>query len=169
MLIDIRTISRSIGASLAIETEIGLSELDFSFQGYRLTRPPFFKGLLQNADNGILTLTGRISTGYEGECARCLQPVREELDIPLTETFRSVSSADDPDDGDSYRYEGNQLEIGQAIRDNLLTVIPQRLLCRDDCRGLCPDCGANLNEKECDCALTRVGKPSPFDQLKKLL
>lgn len=154
---------------MAIETEIGLSELDFSFQGYRLTRPPFFSGLLQNVGNGILTLTGRVSTGYEGECARCLQPVREELDLPLAETFRPVSSTDESADEDDYRYEGNQLDIGQAIRDNLLPVIPQRLLCRETCPGLCPDCGANLNDEDCGCATAREGRLSPFDQLKELL
>jgi len=169
MLIDIRTISRSTGASLAIETEIGLNELDFSFQGYRLTRPPFFAGLLQNVGNGILTLTGRVSTGYEGECARCLQPVREELDIPLAETYRPPTSADAADDEEGYRYEGSQLDISQAIRDNLLPVIPQRLLCRETCLGICPDCGANLNEKDCNCAQAREGRLSPFDQLKQLL
>ena len=169
MLIDIRTISRSIGASLTIETEISLNELEFSFQDYRLTRPPSFRGLLQNTGDGILTLTGQLSAGYEGGCARCLTTVHEELDIPLAETFQPMKSAEESGDEDGYRYEGGQLDIGQAIRDNLLPVIMQRLLCREDCRGLCPDCGSNLNEKDCGCAKMRAGKLSPFDQLKQLL
>lgn len=169
MLIDIKSISRSTGASLTIETEISLNELDFSFQDYRLTRPPFFRGLLHNTGDGILSLTGRVSAEFEGACARCLTTVRKELDIPLAESFQPLRTADDSGDKDGYRYDGNQLDIGQAIRDNLLPDILQRLLCREDCRGLCPDCGTNLNEKDCGCAQMREGKASPFDQLKQLL
>lgn len=170
MLIDIKTISRSTGASLTIETEIGFNELDFSFQGYRLTRPPIFRGLLQNNGDGILTLSGRVSVGFEGECARCLQPVREELDIPLAETYQPLTDEPGSDDKDvGYRYAGGQLDIGQAVRDNILPLIPQRLLCSDDCKGFCPDCGTNLNEKDCGCAQAREGKSSPFDKLKQLL
>jgi uncharacterized protein len=169
MLIDIRTISRSTGASLAIETEIGLSELNFSFQDYRLTRPPFFTGVLQNVGNGIFTLTGHVSAGYEGECARCLQPVREELDLPLAETYRPLASADAAGDDEGYRYEGSQLDIGQAIRDNLLPAIPR------DCfvgrpAGSVSGLRSQPERKRLQlCAFAARRQLSPFDQLKQLL
>ncbi len=169
MLIDIKTLSRSTGASLTIETEISLNELTFSNQDYRLTRPPTIRGLLENTGAGILTLTGNLTASCEVDCARCLTPVVYELEIPIAEAFRPQASEQTEEDDDSYRYSAGQLDIGQTIRDNLLTAIPPKLLCREDCQGLCPDCGSNLNEKDCGCAATREGKDSPFEQLKQLL
>lgn len=169
MLIDIRTISRSTGASMAIETEISPEELDVSSLGYRLTRPLSFRGEVQNAGDGILSLTGQIETGYEGDCARCLVPVAQELSGPIAESFQSSRTEAEETDDLAYRYSGGYLDVGQAIRDNLLPALPVRMICREDCLGLCPDCGTNLNDKECGCAAGRKGKASPFDQLKELL
>lgn len=172
MLIDIKSISHSKGASMAIEVEKSPDELPFSSLAYRLTRPLSFSGTLTNTGDGILTLTGRIQTAFSGECARCLAPVTCDLNLSLSESYQAAATlataADEPD-AESYRYAGSQLDLSQAIRDNLVLALPQRLLCREDCLGLCPDCGNNLNEKNCGCAAAREGKASPFDQLKQLL
>jgi uncharacterized protein len=149
MLIDIRSISRSLDATLAVETEIGPDEPFCKFQEYRLTSPLVFRGVLQNSGDSAITLTGRIRTTYRGECARCLTEVESELDQPVKERFRAQGQAGSGEDEDSYRYGGTMLDISQAIRDNLVTALPQRLLCREGCRGLCPVCGANLNEQDC--------------------
>lgn len=169
MRIDIKSISHCTGASLTIETEISPSEMTVSFQGYRLTRPLSFAGQLQNTGDGVLVLTGRIRTGYEGDCARCLVPVQAELDVTLSDVFRPKAEEGEAEDENSYPYEGWKLDISQAIRDNLVLAMPQRLFCREDCSGICPDCGNNLNEKDCGCAAARASNASPFDQLKKLL
>jgi uncharacterized protein len=149
MLIDIKSISRSLGATLTIETEIGPDEPLCQFQEYRLTSPLIIRGVLQNSGAGTITWTGRLRTTYSGECARCLAEVESELDLPVEERFRAQGLTGSGEDGDIYRYSGTVLDISQAIRDNLVTALPQRLLCREGCRGLCPVCGANLNEQDC--------------------
>jgi uncharacterized protein len=169
MRIDIKSILYCTGASLAVETEISPKELAFSFQDYRLTRPLTFQGTLLNTGDGILTLNGRLETGLEGGCARCLVPVQIELDIPVVDSYQPAAHDAADVDEDSYQYKGSVLDISQAIRDNLLLAMPQRLLCREGCLGLCPDCGLSLNDKDCGCAAAGNGRPSPFDQLKKLL
>lgn len=169
MLIDIKSISRSREAFIAIETEIGPDELVFSALDYRLVEPLVFQGQLQAAGDGVLTLVGRLTTVYEGICARCLVLVRNLLDVPVREVFRPVAMTDDGETEDSYRYEGFAVDIMPAIRDNLVLALPQRLICREECRGLCPDCGGNLNEQACHCADSGSGKGTAFDQLKSLL
>jgi uncharacterized protein len=149
MLIDIKSISRSRGASLAIEAENGPEELSSDLKEYKLTRPLVFKGKLQNSGEGIMTLTGQIDTAYSGECARCLAQVEVEVDLPLTETFRLSETPGAQLIDENYWYSGTVVDISQAIRDNLLLAMPQRLLCRANCKGLCPDCGANLNHRDC--------------------
>jgi uncharacterized protein len=154
MLIDIKSISRSVGATLTIETEIGPDEPFCQFKDYRLTRPLVFRGALQNNGQGIINLTGRIQTAYSGECARCLARVESDVDLPVSECYRPAIQAAAGEDDDSYRYGGTQLDIGQALRDNLLLALPQRLLCRADCQGLCPVCGADLNKQDCGHAIS---------------
>jgi len=100
MHIDIKSILYSKGSSLAIDTEISPEELDFSYQDYRLCRPLAFRGTMQNTEKGILTLTGRIQTSYEGDCARCLAPVKVDLDLDVIETFRSAALSGAAEDED---------------------------------------------------------------------
>ncbi len=169
MRIDIKTISRSKEAFIEIETELDPDDLAVSIQDYRLIGPLSFTGRLQAAGDGVFALNGRLTAAYEGECARCLIPVQCRADVALKETYRPAAAPEEGEVEDSYRYEGYTVDILPAIRDNLVLALPQRLLCRDDCRGLCPICGANLNEKTCGCAEVGSSGGSPFDQLKNLL
>lgn len=169
MLIDIKSVSRSREAFIEIDTEIGLDILSISFQGYRLTGPVSFKGRLQADGDDILGLSGRLTGAFEGICARCLDLVSRPLDIPVDEIFRPDAGSEGETVSESYRYEGHVVELLPAIRDNLVLALPPRLLCRPECRGLCPRCGTNLNEKDCGCNAFEQESPSPFDQLKQLL
>lgn len=81
-------------------------------------------------------------------CARCLEAVR----LPLAaEIHADFVRQPDPDDPDQYPYEASTLELTDAIRDALVLELPLRFLCREDCKGLCPKCGANLNTGSCTC------------------
>jgi uncharacterized protein len=147
MLIDIRSITRSMDAVLAIEVQTAPDQVGLSFQDYQLTRPLDFQGTIRHSGGGVIALTGRLRTAYRGECARCLVPVETALDLAVAETFRPAAQTGEEDD--SYPYSGPLLDISQALRDNLVLAMPQRLYCREDCRGLCPVCGANCNETDC--------------------
>lgn len=146
MLIDVKSISRSRGASLTIETETDPEEMSSTLKEYWLTRPLIFNGTLQNGGEGVMNLEGRIRTTYNGECARCLTQVEVAVDLPLSEIYRLSDLAGAEDDAESYRYNDTVIDLSQAIRDNLVLAMPIRLLCREDCRGLCPVCGVNLND-----------------------
>jgi uncharacterized protein len=170
MLIDITTISRSTGASLTIEAEISPKELALAFQGKVFDQPLFFSGMLQNTGKGVFSLTGAFRTRYSTDCARCLGPASINIEAPLSEQFLSGQAAAEQGPGsEGYRYSSHAIDIGQALRDNLVLALPQRLLCREDCPGICPECGKNLNEGTCGCADKPTGKASPFDSLKQLL
>jgi uncharacterized protein len=93
-----------------------------------------------------------------GTCARCLEDYAFGLDHPfvfvLTPRAGGVNqgtrlSAEDM--ALSY-YEGDEIDLEQLIREQLYLALPMKPLCRDDCRGLCPQCGTNLNTGSCDCA-----------------
>ena len=168
MLIDIKTISQSTGAWQAIEIESQPEDFDLSSLGYHLVRPLLFRGRLQNTEDGVLVLEGQVALTYEGECARCLRPVRRSLNLAVSERYLPAGETA-ADDEPGYSYSGGHVDISQAIRDSVLPVLPGRLVCQESCRGLCPHCGIDLNEQDCRRAPEHQSGPSPFGQIKILL
>jgi len=86
----------------------------------------------------------RFSAGLEGPCMRCLEAAMPSFDVDAYE----VSQPGESEELDSPYVEGGVLDLKAWVRDALALVLPATLLCRPDCAGLCPVCGANLNEAE---------------------
>lgn len=113
---------------------------------------------------GVL-VRGTLRTRAAAECRRCLRPVEQDVEAPVEVLFARFA-ADDPD-GEVYPLpeRGAELDLREAVREQLLLALPALALCREECRGLCPRCGADRNDAACGC----VGEapPSPWDALKK--
>jgi uncharacterized protein len=90
-----------------------------------------------------LTLTLDLQTDVVGPCMRCLNDADLEVDARGTEYVRHGESESDAEDPGYV--EANQLDLEAWVRDLIAESLPQKLLCRDDCRGLCSVCGADLN------------------------
>ena len=122
----------------------------------------------RSVGEGVL-IRGTARTAVSGHCRRCLTPVRQAVDEVLDFLFLPPEG-EDPEDmgGEVYPLpvRGLDLDISEALREQLLLRIPEYPLCRDECRGLCPSCGTDLNEVECSCVPEAA--PSPWDALKKL-
>ncbi|MBM7786671.1 YceD family protein [Tenggerimyces flavus] len=80
-----------------------------------------------------------------GECVRCLEPIERELDVEFQELFAHADS--EVEDDEASRLEGDLLDLEPELRDAVLLALPFQPLCRDDCPGLCPDCGARLADE----------------------
>jgi uncharacterized metal-binding protein YceD (DUF177 family) len=102
--------------------------------------------------------TGKLETVVHSECGRCLGPVRRKIkaDVHLyywpkdTKHEESLIEEIDPDEPDYGVYEGDSLDPDPDLRELLLVEIPSVLICRKDCKGLCPRCGHDLNQGPCD-------------------
>jgi len=109
-----------------------------------------------------IRIQGRLATTLETNCARCLelltQGVKREFDLLYrpqgADAGRDEMSVTDAEAEISY-YEGEGLPLDDVIREQILLAVPLKLTCREDCKGLCPQCGQNLNEGQCACAVTR--------------
>jgi len=100
-----------------------------------------------------------------GPCKRCLKPVPIEEAVDLTRTYVPEKQAHptaerkgeasersfDPELGDEDTYAGKEIDLLPAVREQILLYIPSSPLCREDCPGLCPICGKDLNEGKCGC------------------
>ena len=115
-------------------------------------------------DKNQISVKGTVQTVLKQSCDRCLEVVL----YPFQSEFQELFAKNGSEDEDQYSYNGEILSLDKMIYDLILLERPQRFLCRDDCKGLCPKCGQNLNEKQCDCKLDDADETNPFAKLKGL-
>lgn len=98
---------------------------------------------------GYMVLAAKVAMKYETACARCAEPVCSELLISFE---KDIATGDVSHDNDDYIFiEENKLDLLTPVEEQILLEMPSKTLCREDCRGLCPKCGKNLNEGDCGC------------------
>jgi uncharacterized protein len=115
---------------------------------FRFEEPFSFKGTLTNVKS-VLKLEGCLKINYIAKCCRCLEDINNQFVIKINEDFLKGSSGT-ADDG-FYTYEGDYVEISKALRDNIILNLPMKHICHTDCKGLCSNCGADLNKNRCSC------------------
>ncbi|MDI6870310.1 MAG: DUF177 domain-containing protein [Bacillota bacterium] len=167
MRVNVGRISRDKGSRLEFELEERFSPLDAPGGSVEFTRPVSVSGTVTNTGK-CLVVQGTIRTNVELVCDRCLERFRREVAVPFaTEFFRQGHEAAGgrPDDGreslrqeeeafladNGHLFRGEDLELAETVREELSLALPMQKLCREDCAGLCPECGANLNETTCAC------------------
>jgi uncharacterized protein len=103
-------------------------------------------------------VSGSLQTSVELRCDRCLGPVPVPVNVEFAANFvRPADPAAEAgelhdEDLEFSVYDGDSVDLDEIVREQILLALPARQLCRDDCRGLCPACGRNLNAESCDCA-----------------
>ena len=107
------------------------------------------------------TLTGKV----HAICANCLKEAVISIDVPFSEIFIREGDAEDPD---VFLYTGGAIDISRLAMTTAVLALPMRFLCGKDCRGVCPDCGGDLNLNQCLCH-KQTGADNPFAALKQLL
>ena len=101
--------------------------------------------MLEAVREGVLA-SGRVTALWEAQCRRCLGAVHGSLTVEVRELYEP-----DPTEGESYALSNEQVDLEPLVREAVLLDLPQAPLCRDDCQGLCPTCGVDLNEGPCSC------------------
>ena len=148
--VDIRDLQRG-----PVRTEGTLDPHDpvFDGLGLGLTEPVSVTGQLQATGEGEYLWRGHVHGVVRGECRRCLTDVLDDVDIEVAAAVFSTDP-DAADDPDFYPLSerATTVDVTEVVREELALSSPtDRLLCRDDCAGLCPKCGADLNAGPCGC------------------
>ena len=112
-----------------------------------------------NKDKDKFRLVGNVATELELPCSRCLEPFRLPIAAPFDLRYLPASAVstdverevDDEDLETSY-YRNDEIDLNEVLREQFYLALPMKPLCQEDCRGLCAQCGTNLNTGTCDCA-----------------
>jgi len=110
-------------------------------------------------DKDKFRLAGRVRTELELTCSRCAEPYRFPVDATFDQRYLPASTAATAsdnevaeDDLETSYYDDDQIDLNELMREQFYLALPMKPLCREDCRGLCAQCGTNLNTGTCDCA-----------------
>ncbi|HKW87785.1 MAG TPA: DUF177 domain-containing protein [Candidatus Acidoferrales bacterium] len=131
--------------------------LDLHSADFRQLEPLDVRATAELVDNQI-RIYGTLHTRLELVCARCLETVVEEVsrnfDLfykPMTSIARDEEIRLKSDDTEMAFFEGDGLFLADVLAEQVNLSLPMKVICRSDCRGLCPHCGANLNQEQCRC------------------
>ena len=135
-----------------------IKDLDSNGENIILKEPVTLKAYVKRIGSKIL-VKGVVKTLVQLECGRCLEDFLYHIDEDFTATFLPAEQRPkDPDleleseDLDVSFYEGKVIDLSELVREEILLAIPMNPLCRVNCRGVCPECGKNLNEGKCYCS-----------------
>jgi uncharacterized protein len=152
------SLARLPAVGLRFEHQYQAGELDVSKHEFELREPPNITGHIKQSGMDV-HVTGELTAALTVPCDRCLQDVPFSVAEPLNLVYVPVE-AEHAHKGEvevhgkdlEFSYFANdELDIDQLIREQLELALPVRVLCRTDCRGLCPQCGADLNVETCQC------------------
>lgn len=123
-----------------------------------LPEPIIVDGTLSVA-GGHLVVQARVVTLAEYECSRCLETFSEELAGELAVLYEKKAESrtaektpvDESDDVDNLSLDAKEIDLTKRVEEALYVAVPMRPLCREDCLGLCPHCGIDLNKQRCAC------------------
>ena len=162
---------RELARGGALQTWGELAQDDPALEGLDVTllEPVVVGGRLQSIGEGRFYWQGTLRTVVQGECRRCLKALTTPVNLEIGALF--TQDPDAVDDPDSYAVatEATEIDVTPAVREELLLAAPRYVLCRDDCRGLCPQCGKDLNTSSCDCAPATDMRWQPLKALKDKL
>ncbi len=170
MILDL---SRMRGTRDRFDRTYAASDFDDSSDREYRVAAPVTVGLDVLKSNREFRLVGRVSTLLELACSRCLEPFTFAVDLPFdvlylphTENTGDGEKEIEDDDLETAFYRDDTIDLGQMMKEQFCLALPMKPLCREACAGLCPQCGANLNESTCTCRADWVD--SRLEALKAL-
>ena len=160
MLLDLTTLTDD---RTPLRLEVPAEALAVPADDFAVEAPVRLEGELLRRGRGEYRLRGQVQGPVLVPCSRCAEAFPLALDAPVDVTLRPVSdleAAEEHEIGEDELatefYRGESLDMAALVREQCYLALPMKPLCRPDCRGLCPQCGTNLNQATCTCDPTWV-------------
>ena len=149
MLLGLSKIIDCPGASLPFSVSVDLSDLCYGVS-YPVTEPVVASGTVRNTA-GVLMMEGELSTTIHGLCDRCATPFDREITFPINVVLVTELASEENEDEWVFPLEGDSADLDDIVRTVFVLNLDSKLLCKEDCKGLCHRCGKNLNDGPCTC------------------
>ena len=149
MLLGLSKIIDCPGASIPFSTSVDLSDLCFGVS-YPVSEPVKAEGMVRNTA-GVLVMTGEITTCIHGTCDRCADHFDREINLPINVVLVTEMANEENEDEWVFPLEGDSADLDDIVRTVFVLNLDSKLLCKEDCKGMCHRCGKNLNDGPCNC------------------
>ena len=149
MLLGLSKIIDCPGASVPFSASVDLSDLRFG-TSYPVSEPVVAEGTVRNTA-GVLLMKGMIRTTIHGTCDRCANDFDRDVETPIDAVLVTELANEENEDEWVFPLEGDSADLEDIIRTIFVLNLDSKLLCKDDCKGLCCRCGKNLNDGPCNC------------------
>lgn len=147
MRLNLQKIIHVPGAVIPFEFQMDLSQEEF-FGAFPITRPVEVSGTVKNVAD-LLVLEGEASSVLDYTCDRCMGGFSREKLVPLH--YLLAETLEDEEDDEIVLLEDGEVDLEELAFTAFILDMDTKHLCSEDCKGLCPGCGANLNEEPCRC------------------
>ena len=137
------------GASVPFSVSVDLSDLRYG-NSYPVTEPVIAEGQVRNTA-GVLVMTGLIRTTIHGTCDRCAADFHRVEEFPIDVVLVTELANEENEDEWVFPLEGDSADLDDIVRTVFVLNLDSKLLCKEDCQGLCCRCGKNLNDGPCSC------------------
>jgi len=152
MVLDVSQLIQNDGAVKELDLSISLDNMFFNGLDIVFTTPFKLKGTVKNIA-GALYLELNADVSFETQCARCLDTVSENMSFQIYEVFSKTATENDDE---VTVLESGNIDLDDVVEKAFVGMLPINYLCSEDCKGLCPDCGCNLNRETCSCDIDDI-------------
>ena len=149
MLLGLTKILDCPGASVSFSTSVDLSDLRYGVS-YPVSEPVLAQGTVRNTA-GVLMMEGELTTTIHGTCDRCARDFDRPVSFPMGVILVTEMADEENEDEWVFPLEGDSADLDDIVRTVFVLNLDSKLLCREDCKGICQRCGKNLNDGPCGC------------------
>lgn len=161
MRLNLQNIIHVPGGSVPFAFSLDLSGEDF-FGNRPVTRPVQVSGTVKNIAD-VLVLEGEASSTLDCVCDRCMDPFEKDQTVPLH--FVLAETLEGEEDGEIVLLDDGEVDVGELAYTAFVLNMDTKFLCSEDCKGLCPGCGVNLNREPCRCKKQADPRWAALEQL----
>lgn len=151
MRLNLKDFLKSPDQNLNFEGQIEKNETDYVIDGLNLNFPVLYNGKFTKLGDTNLKLDLSVHYTFDTNCDRCLKPMKEIVDSSLEAYSLQEDLYDDDSSSQFFQVENDEVYMDDLIISQVITSVPLKSLCKEDCKGLCPKCGADLNVEVCSC------------------
>lgn len=152
MLVNLSDVLTSEGKQMSVEVPLEMTSFESKAGSFEITEKSAVAFTFTNIEPEKAKVEGNVKLTFRTACDRCLTEVPTLLDLRFERIVASPEIAAEDEDADDLSFmEGYQLNVETFVYNEIIGNWPAKILCKEDCKGLCPVCGQNRNERDCGC------------------